>query len=91
MNQHPSRDIAGHVAPMQPTPRSVEIAPIEVPGGERAVAPQLSIERVDIGLERLSPARIAEIRGRLGNGMYDSAQLIDALALRLVESGDLHG
>ena len=42
-----------------------------------------------MGLERLSPARIAEIRDRLTNGMYDSAELIDALALRLVESGDL--
>jgi negative regulator of flagellin synthesis FlgM len=37
----------------------------------------------------LSPERIAEIRKRVLEGAYDSAEVVDAIARRIVDRGDL--
>ncbi len=49
-------------------------------------APALQTDRL---LERLGPRRIAEIRGRLATGAYNSPEVMRQLAIRLFESGDL--
>ena len=40
-------------------------------------------------VERLGQRRLAEIRSRLASGAYGSREVIAALAVRLLESGDL--
>lgn len=37
----------------------------------------------------ISPRRVDEIRRRLRSGAYDTPQMLDALARRLVDSGEL--
>jgi hypothetical protein len=43
----------------------------------------------DRALERLSPERISEIRMRLETGAYNSPDVMNELAMRLIDSGDL--
>lgn len=50
-------------------------------------APVLHTDRL---LERLTPRRIAEIRGRLASGAYNSPEVMRALAVRLLEAGALN-
>jgi hypothetical protein len=91
MNQPIPHDDPRSVVPIQPTPPGLDPVAVENPATERAVSPLKAIERADVGLERLSSERIAEIRDRLTNGLYGSPELINALAVRLFESGDLDG
>ena len=37
----------------------------------------------------LDPARASQIRGRVLNGAYDTLDVVDAVARRIVDSGDL--
>jgi hypothetical protein len=37
----------------------------------------------------LDPARAAKIRGRILSGAYDTLEVVDAVARRLLDSGDL--
>lgn len=37
----------------------------------------------------LSPARAATIRGRVLSGAYDTLEVVDSVARRLIDSGDL--
>lgn len=43
----------------------------------------------DRRLERLGPHRVAEIRDRLANGVYASRPVLERVAQRLLESGDI--
>ncbi len=87
MNTPTTQDV---VLPILPTP-AVTIEPVaEQPaGGERLVSYDHVAIPGDRGLERLSAARIAEIRMRLERGAYNSPDVMTALAMRLLESGDL--
>lgn len=87
MNTPASQDV---VLPIRPTP-AIEIEPVvEQPAGaERLVSYDHVAIPADRGLERLSAARIAEIRMRLERGAYNSPEVMTALAMRLLESGDL--
>lgn len=78
------------VVPNRPTP-SHDVDPVveSTPAAERLVSYDHAVVHQDRGLERLSPARIAEIRMRLETGVYSSPDVIGELAMRLVESGDL--
>lgn len=40
-------------------------------------------------IEDLDPARIDDIRDRIASGVYDAPAMIDELARRLLDSGDL--
>jgi hypothetical protein len=78
------------VLPVRPTP-AIEIEPVveHQPGAERAVSYDHVAIPADRGLERLSAARVAEIRTRLDRGAYNSPEVMTVLAMRLLESGDL--
>ena len=78
------------VLPDRPTP-SHDVAPVADPASssERLVSYDHAIIHQDRGLERLSPARIAEIRMRLETGVYNSPDVVSELAMRMLESGDL--
>ncbi len=78
------------VLPNRPTP-SHQAEPVvdSQPLSERLVSYDHAVIQHDRGLERLSPARIAEIRMRLETGAYNSPDVMNALAMRLLESGDL--
>lgn len=78
------------VLPNRPTP-SHDVAPVAdpAPSSERLVSYDHAVIHQDRGLERLSAARIAEIRMRLETGVYASADVMTELAMRLLESGDL--
>ncbi|MCC6929940.1 MAG: hypothetical protein IT359_13240 [Gemmatimonadaceae bacterium] len=78
------------VLPNRPTP-SHDVEPVADPtsSSERLVSYDHAVIHLDRGLERLSPARIAEIRMRLETGVYNSPDVIGELAMRLLESGDL--
>jgi hypothetical protein len=41
------------------------------------------------GTSGLSPARAASIRGRVLSGAYDTLEVVDSVARRLLDSGDL--
>lgn len=58
-------------------------------GAERAVTSVPEMVSSDRGLERLTPARIAEIRARLAYGLYGSPAVVTELARRLLLSGEL--
>ena len=45
--------------------------------------------RVHLTYDVLDPARAARIRGRILNGAYDTLEVVDAVARRLLDSGDL--
>lgn len=87
MNTPMSQDV---VLPMRPTP-SVQIEPVaeRSAGTERLVTYEHDAIPADRGLEGLSAARVAEIRGRLERGAYNSPEVMTVLAMRLLESGDL--
>lgn len=89
MNTPASQDVA---VPLRPTP-AIPVEPLtDAPvGGERVVTYDHPAIPADRGLERLSAARIAEIRLRLDRGAYNSPEVMTALAMRLLESGDLAG
>lgn len=80
------------VLPTRPTPtHQVEPAEEQPTGGERLVAYGHTAVPADRALERLSTERIAEIRLRLETGAYGSPDVMQELAMRLLESGDLDG
>lgn len=78
------------VLPNHPIPMH-DVASVESieQSGERVVRDGASVVRGDRGLERLSLARIAELRHRLESGSYNSPHVMNELAMRLLESGDL--
>lgn len=88
---HHMRTPSSHdVVPNRPTPsRDVEPVIDSTPASERLVSYDHAVIHQDRGLERLSAARIAEIRMRLETGVYNSPDVIGELAMRLFESGDL--
>lgn len=57
---------------------------VEISEEARALAEQSGVDRVPF-----TEARAAEIRERLDSGYYDRPEVIDAIAERLVDSGDL--
>lgn len=87
MSTPTSQDV---VLPLRPTP-AIDVEPVaEQPvGAERLVSYDHVAIPADRGLERLSAARIAEIRQRLERGVYSSPEVMTAVAMRLLESGDL--
>ena len=87
MNTPTSQDV---VLPLRPSP-AIDVEPVaEQPAGaERLVSYDHVAIPADRGLERLSAARVAEIRQRLERGAYSSPEVMTAVAMRLLESGDL--
>ncbi|MBV9774881.1 MAG: flagellar biosynthesis anti-sigma factor FlgM [Gemmatimonadetes bacterium] len=81
-------------APSAPAHAGSESAPaaqagrtdrIELSPEARALAARLD----EPGAEELTPERIAQLRQRIQDGVYDSPELADAVAQRILESGDL--
>ncbi len=80
------------VLPNRPTPsREVEPVVDSQPSTERLISYDHAVVPHDRGLERLGQARIAEIRMRLETGAYNAPDVMNELAMRLLESGDLEG
>ena len=57
---------------------------VEISDAGRALA-----AREGDGRRGLDPARAAQIRGRVLSGAYDTLEVVDAVARRLLDSGDL--
>lgn len=83
----PARPLAGSSEPAA-TPRPVDDDRRETDAELRTTlaATALMTDRL---VERLGHRRLAEIRGRLSSGAYRSREVIHALAVRMLESGDL--
>lgn len=58
---------------------------IELSPEARAMAARLD----EAGAEELTPERIAQLRQRIRDGVYDSPDIADAVAQRILGSGDL--
>jgi negative regulator of flagellin synthesis FlgM len=77
-------------APIRPTgsstsaPSSDRADKVEISDAGRALA-----ARGDDAASGLDPARAAKIRGRILSGAYDTLEVVDAVARRLLDSGDL--
>lgn len=69
-----------------PTPASIDRSDkVEISDAGRALA-----ARDDAGSSTpLDPARADRIRGRILSGAYDTLEVVDAVARRLLDSGDL--
>jgi negative regulator of flagellin synthesis FlgM len=73
------------VRPVSPTaPGTSRSDKVQISDAGRALAAR------DGGEAReLDPARAARIRGRILSGAYDTLEVVDAVARRLLDSGDL--
>jgi len=58
---------------------------VEISNAGRALAARTD----DVAKSSLDPARAAVIRGRVMSGAYDTLEVVDAVARRLLNSGDL--
>jgi hypothetical protein len=77
---------SGAIRTVRPTPSSVDRSDrVSISDAGRALAAR------DGGTESvgLDPARAARIRERVLNGAYDTLEVVDAVARRLLDSGDL--
>lgn len=83
---------AGDVSERDSDLRSIAPAPsaidrsdkVEISDAGRALAARDGDESVG-----LDPARAARIRGRILSGAYDTLEVVDAVARRLLDSGDI--
>jgi len=77
-------------ADLPPTVESVDrVDPVDQTRGDDGTVRGDSALLTDRLVERLGQRRLAEIRSRLASGAYGSREVIAALAVRLLESGDL--
>jgi hypothetical protein len=74
------------VSPVVPTPSSNDRSDkVQISDAGRALAARGS----DRAAADLDPARAATVRHRILSGAYDTVQVVDAVARRLLASGDL--
>ena len=72
------------VRPITPTPSSVDRTDkVSISDAGRALAAR------DGGSDPIDPSRASQIRDRVLNGAYDTLEVVDAVARRLLDSGDL--
>jgi negative regulator of flagellin synthesis FlgM len=73
------------IRPIAPAPSAADRSDkVEISDAGRALAARDGDES-----SGLDPARAARIRGRILNGAYDTLEVVDAVARRLLDSGDL--
>jgi hypothetical protein len=73
------------VRPTSPAPSATDRSDkVEISDAGRALAARDGEET-----RGLDPARAARIRGRVLSGAYDTLEVVDAVARRLLDSGDL--
>ena len=73
------------IRPIAPAPSAVDRSDkVEISDAGRALAARDGDES-----QGLDPARAARIRGRILSGAYDTLEVVDAVARRLLDSGDL--
>ena len=70
--------------PAQPTAPIDRSDKVEISDAGRALAARDGDQATG-----LDPARAARIRGRILSGAYDTLEVVDAVARRLLDSGDL--
>ena len=76
----------GAVRAVSPTPSSADRSDkVSISDAGRALAARDG-DTESVGLD---PARAARIRERVLNGAYDTLEVVDAVARRLLDSGDL--
>jgi hypothetical protein len=74
------------VSPVAPTPSSSDRSDkVQISDAGRA----LSARGSDRATADLDPARAASVRHRILSGAYDAVQVVDAVARRILASGDL--
>ena len=70
-----------------PAPRSDQV---QISDAGRALASQAAASAGNaVETQGLTPERIAEIRGRILEGAYDSVEVVDQVARRMLEHGDI--
>lgn len=73
------------IRPVAPAPSAVDRSDkVQISDAGRALAARDGDES-----QGLDPARADRIRGRILNGAYDTLEVVDAVARRLLDSGDL--
>jgi hypothetical protein len=90
-------DTAGQTHDVAATERNTNVKP--TPVVQSAVDRSDKVQISDAGralaardgdaAAELTPARAASIRGRVLSGAYDTLEVVDSVARRLLESGDL--
>jgi negative regulator of flagellin synthesis FlgM len=83
----PAEQVADNepVQPASPVPSGADRSDrVEISDAGRALS-----AREGEGRRGLDPARAAQIRGRVLSGAYDTLEVVDAVARRLLDSGDL--
>jgi hypothetical protein len=76
----------GSIKPVSPAPSSSDRSDkVEISDAGRA----LSARTDDTQKAGLDPARASRIRGRILSGAYDTLEVVDTVARRLLDSGDL--
>lgn len=74
-------------APVAPAPTPVPSDSVDISDAGRALAARNGQSGTTSG--SLDPARAAQIRDRVLNGAYDTLEVVDAVARRVLSSGDL--
>jgi hypothetical protein len=74
------------VKPVSPVDRADRV---QISDTGRALAARIEEAPSRTADAELSPVRIAEIRQRVLEGAYDSSEMVDRVARRILESGDL--
>ena len=70
-----------------PAPRSDRV---QISSAGRALATQAAVSAGHAAeAQGLSPARVAEIRGRILQGAYNSVEVVDQVARRMLDRGDI--
>ncbi|HEX3160429.1 MAG TPA: flagellar biosynthesis anti-sigma factor FlgM [Gemmatimonadaceae bacterium] len=80
---------AGPVAPAQPVPPVSRPDRVEISDAGRALAAGETGTGVTAERAELSAERLAELRQRVLSGAYNSTEMVDQVARRLLESGDV--
>jgi negative regulator of flagellin synthesis FlgM len=97
-NSGPIRPETNRTSPIADVPDASPIRPVapSPSGADRSDKVQISdagralAARSDKAeSSSLDPARAARIRGRILSGAYDTLEVVDAVARRLLDSGDL--
>ena len=77
----------GPIRPVAPVPSGADRSDkVEISNAGRALAARGDGTSKTAGLD---PARADQIRGRVLSGAYDTLEVVDAVARRLLDSGDL--
>ena len=74
--------------PAQPVSAPARVDRVEISDAGRAMAAQGAGEG-EAARAELSPERLAELRQRVLSGAYDSLQVVDQVARRMLERGDV--